>query len=93
MQDIINGWNGVLPSTLLSGAENGLFPMFAIPPADSAKESWGEKEEPGTDAGTQDGADGAGDIESGSGRVGEPQGDRAQADGEQEPFSGGAGES
>ena len=94
MQDIINGWNGVLPSTLLSGAENGLFPMFAIPPADSAKESWGEKEEPGTDAGTQDSADGAGDnIESGSGRVGEQQGDRAQADGEQEPFSGGAGES
>lgn len=30
MQDIINNWNGVLPSTLLTDGENGLFRMFAI---------------------------------------------------------------
>lgn len=30
MQDIIESWNGVLPSTLLTDGEGGLFKMFAI---------------------------------------------------------------
>lgn len=30
MQDIINSWNGILPSTLLTDGENGLFRMFAV---------------------------------------------------------------
>lgn len=29
-QDIIDAWNGILPSTMLTGGENGLFSMFAI---------------------------------------------------------------
>ena len=31
MQDIIEAWNGVLPSALVTGEEGGLFPMFSIP--------------------------------------------------------------
>ena len=31
MQDIIETWNGVLPSALVTGEDGGLFPMFSIP--------------------------------------------------------------
>ncbi len=32
-QDMINSWNGVLPSTFVTDGENGLFKMFSIMPA------------------------------------------------------------
>lgn len=32
-QDMINSWNGVLPSTFVTDGENGLFKMFSITPA------------------------------------------------------------
>ena len=35
MQDIINSWNGVLPSTLLTDGEDGLFRMFTISPSET----------------------------------------------------------
>ena len=37
MQDVIEAWNGQLPSTLLSDGDGSIFKMFAITPAESAE--------------------------------------------------------
>lgn len=39
MQDVINAWNGILPSTLLTDGENGLFRMFAIQPSQNSTDN------------------------------------------------------
>ena len=39
MQDVIESWNGQLPSTLLADGENSIFKMFAITPSDVAADN------------------------------------------------------
>ena len=38
-QDMIDNWNGVLPSTLVTDGENGLFKMFSISPENTGNEN------------------------------------------------------
>ena len=37
MQDVIENWDGKLPSTLLADGENSIFKMFAITPSQNAE--------------------------------------------------------
>ena len=39
MQDVIENWDGKLPSTLLADGENSIFKMFAITPSEVAEET------------------------------------------------------
>lgn len=46
MQDVIENWDGKLPSTLLADGENSIFKMFAITPSQIAEGSSGAVGEP-----------------------------------------------
>lgn len=48
MQDIISSWNGILPSTLLTDGENGVFRMFAVNGTDAVSTANGSTAEPET---------------------------------------------
>jgi hypothetical protein len=41
MQDVIENWDGKLPSTLLADGENSIFKMFAVNPSQITEETAG----------------------------------------------------